>query len=92
VVRRPGGGYVRLYNAKPYAAAIDQGARPHDIFPKRGNRLVFFWQKKNKMVFAKRVKHPGNRPYRFMHGATLAMGREFGKRMTGSMVRVAKKF
>lgn len=92
VVRRVGGGIVRLSNAKKYAAAIDQGARPHDIFPRHGNRLVFFWAKKNKWVRAKRVKHPGNKPYRFLHGATIAMGREFGVRMKARMNQVAKKF
>ena len=92
VVRTRSGGIVRLKNRKPHAAAIDQGARPHDIFPKRGNRLVFFWAKKNTWVRAKRVKHPGNKPYRFLFGATQAAGRFFGKRMDERMIRIARAF
>jgi hypothetical protein len=90
VVRRTGGGVVRLQNAKPYAASIDQGARPHDI---HGNpRLVFFWAKLAKWVSARRVKHPGNKPYRFLYGANQASFREFGERMAAHMTAIARKF
>jgi hypothetical protein len=90
VVRTSGGGIVRLTNAKRYAAAIDQGARPHDIHG--SPLLVFFWAKKNRWVRARRVKHPGNRPYRFLFGANQASFREFGVRMNLHMTQIARKF
>jgi hypothetical protein len=90
VIRTRGGGIVRLSNAKKYAAAIDKGARPHDIHG--SPLLVFFWKKHNKWVRARRVKHPGNRPYRFLYGANQASFREFGERMKAHMAQIARKF
>lgn len=46
-----------------YAAAHHEGARPHVILPRPENvtqRLVF--RVGGRLVFAKRVNHPGNRP------------------------------
>lgn len=92
VIRKSGGGVIRLQNAKRYAAAIDQGARPHDIIARRSPLLVFFWAKRGRWVRARRVKHPGNRPYRFLYGANQASFREFGVRMQAHMSTIARKF
>lgn len=49
----------------PYADAIERGAKPHVIKPKKpGGRLVFGTV--SGLVFAKQVNHPGNRPFRFL--------------------------
>jgi hypothetical protein len=46
-----------------YAAANDQGARPHKIVAKNAPALVFFWPKVGRVVAFKSVNHPGNKPY-----------------------------
>ena len=46
-----------------HAAAHHEGAQPHVILPRPSNpigRLVF--RVNGKLVFAKKVNHPGNRP------------------------------
>ena len=91
VVRTPGGRIVRVLNKKKYAAAIDQGARPHDIHPKVGHEYLHF-KGKFGWVRTRRVKHPGNKPYRFLHGATLAAGRAMGPKLGAKMARIAKQF
>lgn len=94
VIRTRTLGTVRFRNRKPYAASIDQGARPHDIFPRdraRG-RLIFFWPKVGKWIYARRVKHPGNKPYRFLHGATIAAGRFWFVDMSRRMFAASRLF
>lgn len=58
-----------------YAAANDQGAKPHVIKPKvPGGTLVFFWAKVGRVVHFKSVNHPGNKPYNWaMEGLERAM-------------------
>ncbi len=91
VVRTPGGRIVKVRNAKSYAAAIDKGARPHDIHPKVGNEYLHF-KGKFGWVRTRRVKHPGNKPYRFLHSATLVAGRAMGPKLGVKMARIAKQF
>lgn len=43
-----------------YAAAHHEGAKPHVIRPKNAASLAF--RVHGRLVFAKRVNHPGNRP------------------------------
>jgi hypothetical protein len=47
----------------PYAAANDQGAKPHKIVAKNAPYLVFFWPKVGRVVHFKSVNHPGNKAY-----------------------------
>jgi hypothetical protein len=60
----------------PYAAANDQGAKPHVIKPKSaGGVLVFFWPKVGRVVHFKSVHHPGNKAYGWaMKGLERALG------------------
>lgn len=44
-----------------YAAAHHNGAKPHVIVPRKPGGVLRF-QVGGKVVFAKRVNHPGNRP------------------------------
>lgn len=46
-----------------YAAANDQGAKPHVIKAKNAPYLVFFWPKVGRVVAFKSVNHPGNKAY-----------------------------
>lgn len=50
-----------------YAAHIEFGTRPHIIQARRARMLRFI--QNGKTVFRYRVRHPGNRPYRFMRNA-----------------------
>jgi len=51
----------------PYAAVVEFGARPHIITPRRATWLVFEWR--GRRVFAKMVRHPGQKPQRFLRRA-----------------------
>ena len=50
----------RVGSSKKYAAAHHEGARPHVIVPRKAKALKF--KVAGKVVFARRVNHPGNRP------------------------------
>lgn len=45
----------------PYAAAIADGARPHEIRPRQAQALRFVMN--GRVVFARLVQHPGNRAH-----------------------------
>jgi hypothetical protein len=62
-------------SAVDYAAANDQGAKPHVIKAKNAPFLVFFWPKVGRVVYFKSVNHPGNKPYNWaMRGLERALG------------------
>lgn len=52
-------------NRAPYTLLdiLEYGSSPHVILPVRGDYLVFFWPKVGRRVRARRVNHPGTRPY-----------------------------
>ena len=47
-----------------YAKALEFGSRPHEILPVRAKFLRF--EVDGRVVFARKVNHPGNRPFRYM--------------------------
>jgi hypothetical protein len=85
------GRIVRITNNKPYAQAIDGGARPHVIRPKRA-KLLRFVGRGGKIVFARKVNHPGNRPYKFAYKATNSAYRLLGQHLEHEMQNHAKRF
>lgn len=89
-VRLKSGAKVTLKNAKKYAAAIDQGAKPHVIVPRRAKLLRFL--SGGHIVFARRVNHPGNQAYRFLYRATLTGYRMLARRLEARLASVARKF
>lgn len=89
-VRVAGGRILRVRNTAKYAAAIDKGARPHDISASRKPYLHFLG--KRGWVRKKRVKHPGNRPYRFLYGATQVAGKLLQSKLEMKMSRIARSF
>jgi hypothetical protein len=91
VIRRRSGGVVRLKNAKPYAAAIDKGARPHIIRIRRRKALRFVG-KGGGLVFRRSVQHPGNRPYRFLSRARDQASDSFLRGMSRRMAEIARRF
>lgn len=91
-VRTSRGGVVRAENRKPYAAAIDKGAKPHVITARRQPYLTFFWAREGRWVRTRSVNHPGNRPYRFLSRAVEAAHAYFGQRIRERLNRVARSF
>lgn len=91
IIRTARGSIVRLQNRKPYAAAIDKGARPHPIEARRAKALRFT-SSSGALVFRRRVNHPGNRPYHFLRTATTAAAHNFELRMAPRMRDIARKF
>jgi len=61
----------------PYAPFVELGTRPHVIFPKNKKALRFF--KDGKEIFAKKVRHPGSKPYPFMFAEMEKRAREVGR-------------
>jgi hypothetical protein len=58
-----------IVNRVPYVNYIEFGTAPHVILPKRALALRFKPKGSSKYVFAKRVQHPGTRPYRMLKRA-----------------------
>lgn len=57
-----------------YAAALEQGAAPHEISAVNGEVLSFWWENAGQWFVGPSVNHPGNRPYAFMrNGAELSL-------------------
>lgn len=59
----PDGLEGKVGSDRRYAKVHHEGSIPHVILPKRrGGRLRFWWAKVGRIVYAKRVNHPGTRP------------------------------
>jgi hypothetical protein len=91
VVRMSNGRVLRITNASPYAGAIDGGARAHVITPKSGKFLRFIGRN-GKTVFARRVNHPGNKPYRFLYRATMSASRVWRADAIRRLTALARSF
>lgn len=55
----------RLVDRVPYAGCIEFGTRPHVIEARRAKFLRFI-NRSGKVVFARKVNHPGTKPRSFM--------------------------
>lgn len=91
VVRTAGGKVLKLTNTRKYAASIDLGARPHVIRPRRRKFLRFRGRDGN-WVFARKVNHPGNKPYKFLYRASRAAGRVGERNLRQKLTRIASRF
>ncbi len=90
---------VRVYvNAPNYAPFIEYGTRsyrttgPTPIVARRARFLRFYWPKVGRVVFLKRVMHPGNKPYKFLWNATHSAYRVYGDTMSKALDRAAESF
>jgi len=90
VVRTKGGRLLKLSNLKPYASAIDRGARPHRIAGRNGGLLRF--RGRSGWVSKREVQHPGNRPYKFLYRAHNAAYRVLGTNLTQRLTAIARRF
>ena len=59
---------------------LENGTRPHDIFPLRANALRFTID--GKTVYAKEVHHPGTHPYLFYYNALENAKPRLGRRVS----------
>jgi hypothetical protein len=73
-----------------YAAAIEGGAAPHGIKPKRRNGFLSF-QVGGRRVFTRFVFHPGNKAYRFLQNAIDAMQDDVADRVELRALEAAAK-
>lgn len=62
----------RVYVQAEYGLPVETGTRPHVILPKKRKMLAF--KINGKMVFARKVNHPGSRPYPYMEPAFIEEG------------------
>jgi hypothetical protein len=90
VAVRRGGKTLFISNSAKYAGAIDQGARPHVIRPRKAKALRFVVG--GKVVFARKVNHPGNKPFKFLYRAATAAGRTWHQGIQADMASIAKAF
>ncbi len=81
---------IRIQNTAKYALPIEEGSRPHVIRPRKAKALRFVV--KGKVVFARKVNHPGNRPYRFLRAAAVAAGSRLYHGLETRMDRAAIAF
>lgn len=84
-------GVVGVATSAPYGAGVEFGTRPHTIYPKNG-RYLAFKAASGQMVFARKINHPGSRPYPYMQPAfhdnlktILDIYAEVGRRLVNMM-------
>lgn len=58
---------MAIRSTAKHAAFLEHGTRPHTIVPRYRKALRF--TAGGRLVFARRVRHPGTRPYRFLSSA-----------------------
>lgn len=71
-VKRVGPSSWTVVANSPYAMAVHQGTRPHEIRPKNG-RVLKFPSRGGRIVYAPKVNHPGTKPNPFLEKAMLAV-------------------
>lgn len=59
------GQYLTIWTMHRIAAIHHNGTRPHIITPKQGNKVLRF-TRGAQVVYARRVRHPGTKPNRFL--------------------------
>lgn len=72
----PEGGGISIWigSSSPIARLHHEGTKPHEIVPRNGRFLVFYWPKIGRVVFLKRVNHPGTKANRYLTDAAHALG------------------
>lgn len=91
VVRTSRGRVMRFTNTAKHAGALESGARPHVIRVRSRNHLRFRGRN-GQFVFRESVRHPGNRPFRFMSSAHTAGNAYFKGDMQRRMTAIASRF
>lgn len=84
-------GTLRILWPKHTASYLEHGTVPHEIRPRR-KRFLRFVSRDGNVVFARKVQHPGTRPYHFGFHAQKAAYHEMGQRLRFGMNRVSRIF
>lgn len=71
-----------------YASYVEEGTRPHVIEPRRATMLS--WMGIGGLVFARRVQHPGTRPYGYMAQAYLKCERVMVREIESGVAEAQK--
>lgn len=90
IIKSRGGRILRLTWPKKYAGYVEYGTRPHIIRPRRRRALRF--RVGGAVVFARRVNHPGTKPYKYAWKATHSAHRVLGEHLVTGMRQAAAKF
>jgi hypothetical protein len=64
-------GSAWLESRVPYASILDGGSKPHEIRPRPPNTVLRFIGRNGNTVFARKVNHPGTKPYGYMGAGML---------------------
>lgn len=72
----PLGPRMRLSNDDRKAQWLELGTRPHPITPRAPRRYLRFMSR-GRVVYARRVMHPGTRPYRILDTALRRIMRRY---------------
>jgi len=65
-----------------YARIVNNGARPHLIFPIPPRRYMkFYWRKVGRVVHLEKVRHPGQRGKGYLEEAARTIGRRYNLRV-----------
>ncbi len=67
--------HLRITNDNPIAPYLEDGTEPHVIEPRRAPKLVF--RVGNRLVFTRKVQHPGNRAHQFVLASAEAAADHF---------------
>lgn len=73
-----------------YAEGFEYGTRPHVIVARRARFLRFIGRRDGAIVYAKRVNHPGNRPFFVMGGAWWKMAVRYATVLRANMHFIAQ--
>lgn len=91
VIRRGGKVIIRMSNNAKHAAVLEKGSRPHIIRPKKPGGFLRFVAN-GQIVYARQVRHPGTKPYRFLSKGRDVASRVFEQSMSRRMIRAARSF
>jgi hypothetical protein len=89
-VKVAGGRVLKIRNRAKYAEGIEHGNPPHIIAARRRKALSFVW--KGVRVFRRYIRHPGNKPYRFLYKASKSAGRVLEQKLAAKMNQISKTF
>lgn len=84
------GRILRVFDKAKYAAYIEYGTRPHEIRARRTRFLRF--TVRGVVVFARKVNHPGTKPYKFLWRATYSAGRVLEQDLARRISDIASRF
>jgi HK97 gp10 family phage protein len=81
--------YGEVGTNEAYAQAVEFGSKAHTIVPK-GKRFLAFKGRDGRMIFARKVNHPGSKPYPYMRPAFEKNLEQIGNIFGTAILRVVR--